>query len=436
MHTPWSRILVSLSLVHGLTACGSDGSGASNADASTSPDDSDADTDEGGGNGGGDSGGGSGSANDAPAGPPSDGLGLAALPSYSTADNDAFLAGVAGTHEVVIFRTPQENEGALGKGSLVIARKGDGFTAELRAGDGSIVSSVDSATAKNAQLTPVIGQVFGFANDQVDGYLAIRITAAGEITGTAGGFGQVGFRNNVTAFGRSVPSLFRQLAGTYRGVSQALTCAQPEVVLELAADGKAELSGSYNLSCGEQTLSNTWDGNDDYVVPYEAGYELMLDSIKGGGSQEGGGISIRVNAWSDDAQILLVNSNGAGAAGAIASASLIKDGALPTQAQFVVRMLEDTTVDVVASGSTDLAPWNMANTSFTIGADQKLSFAGQLFDYQLDKPVEGTTDQKTFRFQAIYETYNLLFVELTFKTDKTFVSGVFGGVGEGSLSPK
>ena len=109
---------------------------------------------------------------------------------------------------------------------------------------------------------------------------------------------------------------------------------------------------------------------------------------------------------------------------------------MPTQEQFTLRMIEGQTFSVKASGDIDAPPWDMDNTTVTITETGDLLFAGTTFTFGTQTAVEGTTDRKTFRFQAIYMSLSLIFVELTFQTDGTLVGGTFGGAGEGTLEAK
>lgn len=393
---------------------------------------------EGSGGSGGEGGGASGGSGGAGGGVvlPSDALPLVDLPDYSTADSEAFLDGVVGTYEVAIYRVPEGNEDWIGLAMLTIERSGDGFAAELVAENGATVSSVDSNMSLNALLTPVIGQVFVFEDSSVEGYLNISINAEGFINGAAGGFGEVAFRNNITSFGPGLPTVFENLAGTYQGVSQALTCGQPPVTLTIEAEGTATIEGQFNLACMDASATATWDGNDDYIVPTESGYSLALDSQKGGGSLEGGSITVSFPSLEPGSIVTHVLSPGSGAVGNIESNSLIKEGVSPTQAQFGVRLIRGQTLEVQASG-TDMPPWDMDTSTVTINEDDTVSFSGQTLAFNIAQDVPDTTDEKTFSFQAIYETFNIIYVNLTFKTDGTFLGGTYGGgsTGEGTLTP-
>jgi hypothetical protein len=398
---------------------------ATDDDANPSDDDA---ADDAGSGGGGEVG-----ANDDGTGAP---IELATLPDYSTADNAAFLDGVVGEHSVAIFRVPEGMESWIGEATLSIEHSGDGFAAELIAANGDTVSQVDSSDAINAMLTPIIGQVFVFRDSSIEGYLNIAISSDGLITGAAGGFGEVAFRNDITAYGAAVPTAFSNLQGTYHGYAQALTCDQPPVTVTLKPNGSITLTGSYNLACEEDTIVARWDGNDDFIVPAPTGYNLALDSQKGGGSAEGGGITVTFDSLDPDALLTHVTSTGSGSLGNIESDSLVKEGVLPTQDQFTLRMVEGQTFDVDATGDVDQAPWDMDNTTLTITETGELSFAGTTFAFGSQAAVEGTTDQKMFRFQAIYMSVNLIFVELTFQTDGTLLGGTFGGAGMGTLMPQ
>jgi hypothetical protein len=265
--------------------------------------------------------GGGGAPTGAPGGPA---IGPASFPNFSTEDNEKFLAGIVGTHDVAIYRMPEGREAEVGPAKLAIEGTASAFKATLKNWKGDVVSSFDSTTATNAMLTPIIGQVFGFADDQVTGYLNISVGPEGFISGAAGGFGQAAFRNVITAYGKEVPPLFATIAGTYTAPAEALTCDRPPVTVTITAEGKVNLAGKYNLSCGDGTVEVTWDGNDEFQAPYLGGptgmVELRLDSRKGGGSQEAGGIVLRTDMDGAGAKLIHAISYGAGATGNLASA--------------------------------------------------------------------------------------------------------------------
>jgi hypothetical protein len=369
-------------------------------------------------------------------GTPMASLGKASFPDYSTEDNDAFLAGVVGTHEVAIYRVPAGMESLIGTGELTIEPDGDGFAMQLVAESSAVVSDVKSAGAINALLTPIVGQVFIYEESTIEGYLNVSVTAEGLITGASGGGAELAFRNDIVAYGRAVPPVFADIAGMYEGLSQALTCGQPPVIATVEASGSVTLEGQYNLSCTDASASATWDGNDDYVIPLAMGFELALDKLKGGGSQPPGGISLTLSSIDSDAVITQASAAGPGAEGNIASDSLIKEGELPTQQMFARRKIAPMTIEVEASGDVDMAPWDMDNEEVVIGDDGNLTFAGLTFTFSNALPTEGTTDQVTFRWQTIYMTFSIVAVELTFKTDGSFVGGTFGGSGNGTLAPR
>lgn len=304
-----------------LTACG---------DSAGDDDDTASDTEgETGGTTGGTAGPGNGDGDDDDNGtgaPDAVAINAASLPNYNTENNDKFFAGVAGTHAVAIYRMPEGREAEVGPGTLTIEGSASAFKASLKNWKGEVVSSFDSATAKNVMLTPVIGQVFGFATPEIDGYLNIAIKSDGFISGAAGGFAQVAFRNLITSYGAKVPALFAAIAGTYTGPAEALTCGQPPVTVTITAAGKVTIAGQYNLSCGEATVEATWDGNDEFQAPYVNEFstdkvEIQLDTRKGGGSQEGGGITLRTDVDGSAAKLTYVVTVGNGSVGNLAAAA-------------------------------------------------------------------------------------------------------------------
>lgn len=221
----------------------------------------------------------------------------------------------AGSYPVAIFKTPESDTGRVGAGKLEVKRDGRIVSMALLDASGQLVRksavSLDSDDWKVgvAQVQHSVSQFI------VDETAAPHRRMLGQFgTGTIQGpdgqvAGQAGFtepdiyhfRNNVEYVGAAVPEVFGHLAGTWKGPQEANTHGKPDVTVTITADGTVTVSGKGNLSGEDATITTTWDGQDDYIVPHPTSsgdFLIVLDSLKGGGSQPQGGVKLTVPALS------------------------------------------------------------------------------------------------------------------------------------------
>lgn len=275
---------------------------------------------------------------------PSTPLGLASFGHFTWGDlsnpassNAELLAAVTGTHEVAIYRAPTGNEGDIGKGTLIISGTADDWSMQLKNSSGTVISSGNSKSVAYGAITPSIGMLFlnGGGTSSPDKYLSVTVTPEGQITGSAGGLGEYGFRNNIAGYGTAVPGVFAKLAGTYAGPQLANTCEKPPVTVTIAANGAVTNTGKGNLSCADATITNQWDGNDDFIYSQvisvgswqtvggslqwvsqdQTQYVIQIDSAKGGGSQPQGGIQLITDSLDAPTQLFNARSALSGMAG-------------------------------------------------------------------------------------------------------------------------
>ncbi len=217
-------------------------------------------------------------------------------------DRNGAADAIAGTHDVVIYRTPADRTSWIGAAKLSLTRNGTELTAKLVAADGSVVQEVTNDMENpreygQATVTPVIGKVLIDERGKQP-YERIDINAAesGYLFGVVGGLAPIAFRNDVLAYGLNVPAQLAALDGTWKGEHMAAVCRAP--VEAVFAAGKVTVKGKPQPGCGpEETSEVTWNGNDDYVVPNAAGNpQIFIDTANGGGSNPSGGTQIDLTA--------------------------------------------------------------------------------------------------------------------------------------------
>lgn len=237
-----------------------------------------------------------------------------------TINKDKVLGDASGTHTVAIYRAPAGNEAHIGPGKLTISGTSAQWSAKLEAPNGDVISNVTSAGAIFQNIMGLQGPVKMTLNAGTPPAKFIDFTiqgSTGDISGSAGGFGEYGFRNNVVAYGPTVPAVLSRYAGVWQGPQDAPICARPAVTLTVSASG-AVTNAKAAGSCQAAQVTATWDGNDDYVgLASEGGYEIQLDSVKVGGSQSQGGIRILIADLDNRGPISKVSSVLAGSAGNI-----------------------------------------------------------------------------------------------------------------------
>lgn len=231
------------------------------------------------------------------------------------------VQNVSGTWDVAIYRAPSNQTDLIGLAKLVISETNGVREIKLTKPDGTVISRagtdytyLPAATSFQVYANGA-GYIVGLNGSEVSNYLTAAFATNGEITGTAGGFSQIGFRNNISAYGSSVPATFTDLAGTWTGPAGDLTCQPNPLSVAIGATGSVDYQGKWSLSCGLETVSASWDGNDDYVIPTSSGYELAINSLCKGGSGCGGGIIIRVPTLTSPSSITEISTYASGMTG-------------------------------------------------------------------------------------------------------------------------
>lgn len=236
------------------------------------------DTGGGGNTGGGNTGGGTGVAQES--------LGAAAIGDYNTnSTRDEFLAAVTGTWPVAIHKVPAGRESLYGQGMLTLSGNEQNWAMELKGADGTTIFSRTNQGALTLQLNPFVGQLFLNHGADIDEYLNVFIDPNGFIEGSAGGNGEIQFRNEVRAWGEVAPQIFESLAGTWTSPATVSSSGSPfgpfvnvtntAVITdtgEVTLTGKTQLGGDVNT-----TLS--WGALNDFLIPdpEDPGFIMHLD---------------------------------------------------------------------------------------------------------------------------------------------------------------
>lgn len=236
------------------------------------------DTGGGGNTGGGNTGGGTGVAQES--------LGAAAIGDYNTnSTRDQFLAAVTGTWPVAIHKVPAGRESLYGQGMLTLSGTEQNWSMELKGADGTTIFSRTNQGALTTQLNSFIGQLFLNHGADIDEYLNVFIDTNGFIEGSAGGNGEIQFRNEVRAWGEVAPQIFESLAGTWTSPAFVSPSGSPSgpfanvtntaVITDTGAitlTGKTQLGGDVNT-----TLS--WGALNDFLIPdsEDPGFIMHLD---------------------------------------------------------------------------------------------------------------------------------------------------------------
>lgn len=257
--------------------------------------------------------------------------GALALSGSSTLAEAA--AAVVGTYDVAIYRA--ENAADIGPGTFEVSTNGTNLTFTLKRADGTVISSISPALSdtgcgdgfcvqqNDAATVPAGGRRIGLYNyyesNQV-AYLGAQFLPDGYISGYASAWGttnQILFRNNILHYGAGVPAVFNTLAGTFQGAAEALTCAPNTVTIGVTAGGSVSVQGKSSVGCATKDLTVDWDGQDDYLVPTDAGAQLVLNSQDIGGSAPGGGLFVDLPDGTTATLIDRLHVNFAGSDGGI-----------------------------------------------------------------------------------------------------------------------
>ncbi|HVJ94546.1 MAG TPA: hypothetical protein VM580_32390 [Labilithrix sp.] len=226
--------------------------------------------------------------------------------------NTELLSAVVGEHDVAIYAAPTIDD--IGPAKLSVTFDGTTVGQKLTRADGTVITDIAVTLADEScgdgtcvvwiddtekrPFAPSGGKEVSiddyYANPPGDASLKRRIKVAyfpdGHIRGYVGLSSQFLFRNDLLASGTAVPSLFGQLAASYTSTSEQNTCEPNPFAIDITASGTVRVRGKSSVSCAEQDVTVTWDGQDDIVEPTATGARLLLDSKNIGGAQPPGGI--------------------------------------------------------------------------------------------------------------------------------------------------
>lgn len=265
-------------------------------------------------------------------------IGLASLSAFTDESSlSDTITAVLGSHDVAIYKAPSIAE--VGPGKLVVTSSGGNLGFTLQDSDGNTLSSItvpvsDTSCGDGVCVilfdrftTPLGGRRIGIRDyyaDPVKNRIDIGALPNGYLYGSAeGGYF---FRNDVLAFGPAVPAVFSTLAGNFSGEHETNFCGRPNLVnVTISSAGIINLQGKSSVNCASQNISPTWDGMDDYIIPFGTAAKLVLDSQNIGGSQTGGGITLEIANTVNASSFSNLYSNFAGANGHITLPSALRE---------------------------------------------------------------------------------------------------------------
>jgi hypothetical protein len=273
-----------------------------------------------------------------PVDPPGGSTGLAGPFDFSgSPSNEQIMQIMVGEYDVAIMAAPSAAETGMGK--LAVAYPGgDGpVSITLKDASGNVLLSRSAPALSdnscgdgrcrnlwdNAVGYAEGGRRFGIYNYYEAGnstgpgaYAQVSFITTGHLMGSIGTYS---FRNGLPAFGSAVPAQFATLAGSYAGTEQTLLCgAGSPVLVDITAGGSIRIQGKSALTCVQQDVTVQWDGQNDFISVEPSGeVVLKLDSQNIGGSQPGGGITIKLPTAQSPAGFSEANLSMAGAAGGV-----------------------------------------------------------------------------------------------------------------------
>lgn len=213
-------------------------------------------------------------------------VGPADLGNDSAPAAAAFMTLMTASWPVAIYEVPESNPEWYGKGSLTISGSVDNWIMELRGADGNIISSLYAQGAFTSALRPfseltlggntiyMPGQIFINKGTVIGEYLNAFVEwDSGLIEGSAGGNGEVKFRNSLLAYGASVPETLSDLAATWTATTNVYCngpYSAPTTVtnsVTITAAGHITLDGKTQLCGGAFPQELSWGGNNDFLIP-------------------------------------------------------------------------------------------------------------------------------------------------------------------------
>lgn len=273
-------------------------------------------------------------------------IGLADPFDFSGSPSDeAIMLTMAGEYDVGIVNAPTAAE--MGVGKLVVAHAGGdaAVTITLKDASGNVLISRSAPALSDRSCSDgrclrlwdtAVGYVeggrrFGIYNYYEAGnstgpgaYAQVSFLSTGHLLGSIGLYD---FRNGLHAYGGAVPAQFATLAGAYTGTEQTLYCgAANPVKVDIGADGSIRMRGLSAVSCEPQDVTAQWDGLDDFIVVEPSGQVLLkLDGRLIGGSQPGGGITLKLATAQAPDGFTEAHLTAAGAAGGVTTVNAVRD---------------------------------------------------------------------------------------------------------------
>jgi hypothetical protein len=118
---------------------------------------------------------------------------------------------------------------------------------------------------------PMSGHIFINKGTAITEYLNVFVEqSTGLLEGSAGGPGEVKFRNSMVAYGAGTPAIFADLAGTWTGTWENWCVSPPKVdsnTITITETGTITLVNTGSQGCDDvfpQAFS--WGGKDDFLI--------------------------------------------------------------------------------------------------------------------------------------------------------------------------
>lgn len=197
-------------------------------------------------------------------------VGVAAFAGATASNENELLAAIGGRHEVAIWRAPEGQEHLIGKAWLTVAGDESNWTMKLETAGGELVNEIAS-DAIMKQVNTSIGKLFAPVA-QLNLQVALD---TGTITGWSGGSQDIGFRNNIAAWGSEIPAVFARLAdsGLWESAGSntnpSCTANRDSGSLEFGANGTITLRKDFGVDqcVPDVEYTVTWDGHQDFIRP-------------------------------------------------------------------------------------------------------------------------------------------------------------------------
>ncbi|MCW5654395.1 hypothetical protein [Hydrogenophaga sp.] len=210
-------------------------------------------------------------------------------------------------------------------GNVLVSRSAPALS-DRNCADGRCINLWDSATGYGGGGRRLgVYNYYDAGNSSVSpvAYAQVSFLPTGHLMGHVGTYD---IRNGVHAYGGAVPAQFATLAGTYAGTEQTQLCgAGNPVLVDITAGGSIRVQGLSSVSCQAQDMSAQWDGQDDFIAVEPSGDILLkLNSRFIGGSQPGGGITLKLATSQSPTSFTEAALTLAGAAGGVTTVNAVR----------------------------------------------------------------------------------------------------------------